>query len=100
MSARGRLRREKACHAAKPRAGSPSQLSPSTVKAASARDNVWITIVSTGVGHGTATRKNRTGKEKCFIHVQPPMKNTAAKVSAAMSSVMAQLTKRQPGFAS
>jgi hypothetical protein len=51
--------------------------------------------LSCGRGHGTATRKNKTGKAKCFSQGKPPARKTTASVSAAPHTAAMAGTMRQ-----
>src|SRR5688500_20366799 len=59
-----------------------------------------MTACSTLVGQGTATKKKRIGKAKCRTQRKPPARQTPAAEMTAAHPVMAQLRRRQSGFAS
>ena len=53
-------------------AGIPQRLSASVAVAATVRMRPCTMGCSIGEIHGTATKKNKTGKLKCFTHAHPP----------------------------
>lgn len=68
-----------------------------TVAATEATDRIIpCTIgVSSWLGHGTATRGNKTGNARCRSHAVPPAHQVARRQSPATSPASSQLTKRQ-----
>src|SRR5208283_1770348 len=59
-----------------------------------------MTVASTGVGQGTATRKKHIGNATWRIQPWPLSKEIAQSVIATTSTPSAQLTRRHSGFAS
>ena len=74
-------------------------------------DLAWLQVVAdsatvTGrprvggsTGHGTATRKNKTGNAKCRNQGVPPASRSAQSVMTTAASDIVQLIRRQSGFA-
>src|SRR3954469_13296066 len=59
----------------------------------------WMIGCSIPVGHGTATRKKRIGKAKCFSQGRPPARHIKISAKPTTTIEYVQLSGRQSGFA-